>query len=397
MTATEKSSMRLKVSAHMHRNPIGARSSFAYFRPIMATAFAIVLVLGSGGLVAFASQTSLPGESLYKVKLATEQAKKIALRTPEAKASYELALIDKRFNETNKLISDQKLTASNEAVVIAAIKAHTEDFKTETSDLSGTDPILALSYNTKLSNTLKTGTHILLALSDHQSLSSARSANSVSPNTLVLAAYASAEKISAEKVQLESIVVSDTNIATIKTAEKRYTETLALLTKNEIKPAEAQASVVQSAAAATVDAKIADTVSTKAKVATTLARKAEVTTPVEEPVVSEKVTLKTESNTNDLQSLANDLKAAYDSKKYGQVIIISDQIEQQLLETKKIKEVEKAYNITIDTDTSIKKDTSSLKTEIKSATITNTEALQTTPEITTKSESTTSVEVKKSN
>jgi len=98
-----------------------------------------------------------------------------------------------------------------------------------------------------------------------------------------------------------------------------------------------------------------------------------------------------------LQSLANDLKAAYDSKKYGQVIIISDQIEQQLLETKKIKEVEKAYNITIDTDTSIKKDTSSLKTEIKSGTIINTETLQPIPEIPTKSESTTSVEVKKSN
>jgi len=384
MTSTEKSSIRMKVAEHIHRNPIGSRSYLSYFRPVMAAAFIIVFVLGSGSVVAFASQASLPGQTLYKVKLATEQAKKITLRSSGAKATYELALIDKRFNETNKLISEQKLTASNEAVVIAAIKTHTDDFKAETSDLSTSDPILALSYNTKLSNTLKTGTHILLALSDHQSLSPARSADSISPNTLVLAAYASAEKISAEKVQLESIVVSDTNIATIKTAEKRYMETLALLTKNEVTPIITQTSVVQPTAAVTEDV----------KVATTLSRKADIATKTEEAVVTEKTNLKTESNNTDLQTLANDLKAAYDSKKYGQVIIIADQIEQQLLETKKIKEVEKAYNITIDTDTSIKIDDSIIKADITSGTIIDTDILKTIPEI--ENETPASVELKKS-
>ncbi len=400
MTPAEKASGRLKVSAHMHRNPMGSRPSFAYFRPIMAAALAIVLVIGSGGMVAFASQSSLPGQKLYKVKLATEQAKKITLRTSAAKATYELALIDKRFNETNKLISEQKLTASNEAVVIAAIKTHTEDFKTETGDLSTSDPILALSYNTKLSNTLKTGTHILLALSDRQSLSADRSADSVSPNTLVLAAYASAEKISAEKVQLESIVVSDTNIATIKTAETRYTDTIALLTDNNITPASEviETPVAQpTAAIVAVDTKATgiEAVSAKARIATTVAKKSDVSTKTEEVVSVEKPILKTQSNSNDIQSLANDLKAAYDSKKYGQVIIIADQIEQQLHENQKIKEVEKTYNITIDTDTSIKKDTSSSKTEVKSGTIINTDTLKPIPELPT--QTTTSVEIKKSN
>lgn len=377
----------MKVAGHMHRNPIGSRSYLSYFRPVMATALALVMVLGSGGIVAFASQASLPGETLYKVKLATEQAKKITLRTSDAKATYELALIDKRFNETNKLISEQKLTASNEAVVIAAIKTHTDDFKAETSDLSTSDPILALSYNTKLSNTLKTGTHILLALSDHQSLSSARSADSISPNTLVLAAYASAEKISAEKVQLESIVVSDTNIATIKTAEKRYMEAVALLTDEHIVaiPETIEVPIVQPEVA---------TLAADAKVTTTLARKVDTLTKTEEAVVAEKPTFKTESNSTDLQTLANDLKAAYDLKKYGQVIIIADQIEQQLLETKKIKEVEKTYNITIDTDTSIKIDDSIIKTDIKSGTIIDTDILKTIPEI--ESEATSSTELKKS-
>jgi len=384
MTSTEKSSMRMNIAGHVHRHPIGSRSYLSYFRPVMATAFVAVFVLGSGSIVAFASRASLPGQTLYKVKLATEQAKKITLRTSDAKATYELALIDKRFNETNKLISEQKLTASNEAVVIAAIKTHTDDFKEQTSDLSTSDPILALSYNTKLTNTLKTGTHILLALSDHQSLSSARSADSISPNTLVLAAYASAEKISAEKVQLESIVVSDTNIATIKTAEKRYMEAIALLTDEQIEPA------AESVGEPVTQPELA-MIATGAKIATTLVRKADTLTKTEEttPVVA--TALKTESTSTDLQSLANDLKAAYDSKKYGQVIIIADQIEQQLLETKKIKEVEKTYNITIDTDTSIKIDDSIIKTDIKSSTTIDTDVLKTIPEIPTGTTSATQI------
>lgn len=328
MTTTEQASIRMNVARHMHQHPIGSRFYGTYFRPLTAAVFAAVLFLGTGTLVTFASQKALPGQTLYKVKLATEQAKKVTLRTPEEKANYELALIDKRFSETNKLVADQKLTTANEAIVAAAIKQHTEDFKNETSALSDEDPILALSYNTKLGNTLKTGTHILLALSDRQSVSaSLKSSDSVSPNTLVLAAYASAEKISAEKVQLESIVVSDTNIATIKTAEKRFNETVAILTENNITP------ITGTSIAPTATMATASNINTSLKIAT-------------------------EDKTVDLQTLANNLQTAYDAKKYGQVIILADQIEQLLHETKKIKEVEKAYNITISSDTSLKSEDS---------------------------------------
>lgn len=328
MTTTEQASIRMNIARHMHQHPIGSRFYGTYFRPLTAAVFAAALFLGTGTLVTFASQKALPGQTLYKVKLATEQAKKVTLRTPEEKANYELTLIDKRFSETNKLVADQKLTTANEAVVAAAIKQHTEDFKNETSALSDEDPILALSYNTKLGNTLKTGTHILLALSDRQSVSaSLKSSDSVSPNTLVLAAYASAEKISAEKVQLESIVVSDTNIATIKTAEKRFNETVTLLTENNIAP------ITGTSIASTATVATASNINTSLKIAT-------------------------EDKTVDLQTLANNLQTAYDAKKYGQVIILADQIEQLLHETKKIKEVEKAYNITISSDTSLKNEDS---------------------------------------
>jgi hypothetical protein len=71
------------------------------------------------------------------------------------------------------------------------------------------------------------------------------------------------------------------------------------------------------------------------------------------------------------------------------VILIADQIEQQLHETQKIKEIEKAYNITIDTDTSIKDDTLIIKSDTPSSVIIDTDT-QPLPEMPT-------TETKKSN
>lgn len=363
LTPGEKASMRLHISQHMHRHPVGSRPSLYMFRYVMATALMFVLVLGTGGIVAFASQSSLPGEKLYKVKLATEQAKKLTLGTPDTKASYELALIDKRFTETNQLIAKQELTVTNEAIVIAAIKQHTDDFKTETSSLAENNPALALSYNVKLGNTLKTGTHVLLALSNRQSKTS------LAPNTLVLAAYASAEKISVEKQQLESIVVSDTNIATIKTAEKRYQDTLILLTAQNIKPVAATSPVTpETVAKPNTETDIV------VKTTATAALKNSAIAPTA-PTATKEISTDT-TNTTDLQSLANALQNAYDAKKYGQVIILCDQIEQQVNEDQKIKEVEKTYNIDISSDST----TTDAKTEVKSETVTS-EKLPLLPEI----------------
>ena len=63
LTQNEKNSIRLQVSQHMHRRPIGSRSSFFVFRYASIVAFALVLFVSSGGLIAFASQGSLPGNT----------------------------------------------------------------------------------------------------------------------------------------------------------------------------------------------------------------------------------------------------------------------------------------------------------------------------------------------
>ncbi len=335
LTENEKNSLRLKLSQYMHQHPIGSRPSFYTFRYMTTAALALVLFIGTGGAVTFASQNALPGQSLYAIKKTTEDLKKITLKTPAEKASYELTLIDKRFSETNQLISEQALTDKNQAIIIESIKKHTEDLKQETATLAMTNPAEALAYNTKLTNTLKTGTHILLALSQQQNQILAK-ADSVSPNTLVLAAYASAEKITADKKQLESMVLSDTNGVIIKTAEKKYSETLALLEKENIPTA-----VIVNEPEQPSEPSQEPVVALMAFSARTV----ESTQTVEAPMA--KLSVIEETPEEKLQKLIIELRNAYENKQYAQVIVISEKIQQQLHDAKKIQEVENVYNVVI--------------------------------------------------
>ncbi len=378
LTQAEKNSLRIRVARHMNNHPIGSYSYFFNFRYAMTVALALMITIGSGTFVASASQSALPGEKLYSVKRTTEKLKKISLKSPSEKVSYELALIDKRFSETNQLISKGNLTAKTEAVVISAIEQHTNDFKTEAKKLAVNDPADALSYNTKLTNTLKTGTHILMALSDQQSTTLAK-ADTVSPNTLVLAAYATAQKVTEEKKQLETIVVSDTNIATIKTAEKRYTETLALLAKQNIVPSatplETSVSTETVKSTPVVTSLEVLPEKTLSEIKTGDVQKTEL--KVAKKTTESSLATKTISDTKNiplskLQTLLNSLQQNYEAKKYGQVIIIADQIEQQLNETEKIQQAEKTYNVTIP---------SSESTEISNPETTVKGATEITPEI----------------
>lgn len=66
---------------------------------VVAVLVAVVVVFGGGGAVAYASQSSLPGDPLYPVKTATEQGRLLVTFGPAAKAQYHLELAQKRVAE----------------------------------------------------------------------------------------------------------------------------------------------------------------------------------------------------------------------------------------------------------------------------------------------------------
>ncbi len=353
MTPAEKHAGRLKLARSMNQ-PTGLVSPFV-FRYAVVGAFAFLLFIGTGTGLVFASQSALPGQRLYPIKLEAEQIHKLALISPAAKAEYDLGLIEKRFSEVNQLISHHALDDKSENAATLAIQSHAKDVKAEADTLATTAPAEALSYSTKLAKTLTTGTSILLAISDQSPSRAATLARK--PSSLVLATYATAQKLSADTAQLELMVMNDTDAATVKTADRKYQSVLALLQTHNIVPTTpvttatpALATAATLAAPATMAAKqLAPIENTEKMISETAIAPAEAPVapvPAPEPAI----------DTKKIQDLADKLQAAYDAKKYGEVVIIADQIEQEFHDSEKIQAVEKAYNITVP-DTNIKTET----------------------------------------
>lgn len=86
------------------KNPeklFGAKS-FSFKMPAV---FGLIAILLSGGTTVFASQKSLPGETLYPIKLLVEDVRLAATLNPEAKIESRITLAKKRIEEIQTVIS----------------------------------------------------------------------------------------------------------------------------------------------------------------------------------------------------------------------------------------------------------------------------------------------------
>jgi hypothetical protein len=345
LSLAEKGSLRVRFMQYMNANPLAHKSPFYTFtRAVSMATFVGILVLGTGSIVTFASQSSLPGELLYPVKIASEKVKHAAIKTPEAKIDYSLALVEKRYNETNTLIAEHSLNQGKESVITKNIQSTIADIQQENDKIAKSNPAIALSNNSKLAQTLKTNTQVLLAVSEKNQNSTLSAKNTTAKVNnahakLVLAAYESAAKITLKTEQLQEIVLSDTDIVTVKTAEKKYAD---ILPKLEI------------ALAAEQSTTSSETTETPVETKTTTVLKVEkptVETKAEIPVVSEVKTKQPEPET--LTTLSEKLHTAYEAKEFNQVIIIADQIDQKLSDAAKIKTAEKKYDIIVPPQTDV--------------------------------------------
>jgi len=70
--------------------------------PIVIGAIIVALLAGGGG-TAYASQSSLPGDALYPVKLMTEDVQTTVAWNPEKKVEMEIKFANRRLEEVKKL------------------------------------------------------------------------------------------------------------------------------------------------------------------------------------------------------------------------------------------------------------------------------------------------------
>ncbi len=109
-------------------SPQPLKGSFLFFRsPRFATAaLALLLILTISGGAVLASQESLPGDTLFPIKLLTEEVEKFLARDDFSKAKISLKLTNKRLEEVIKLT-----TSGNPEENQEHINTNLERFKLE--------------------------------------------------------------------------------------------------------------------------------------------------------------------------------------------------------------------------------------------------------------------------
>ena len=157
MTANEKENILKSVLNFSVPNKKPIHSPYSFISIFQKNHFVfygalscLVLFLGSGGLV-LGSQKSLPGNTLYSLKVKVVEPISSAMKlSPEKKAQYEIALVKERIAETQALAYQGELDINKQQQVNELIESHKIAFSEAVEEIKQSEPneeIVATAVN----------------------------------------------------------------------------------------------------------------------------------------------------------------------------------------------------------------------------------------------------------
>lgn len=138
----------VRISPYMRRSP--------YMQFFKVCALVLICVLAGGGTLTYASESALPGDTLYPIKNIHEQIIVTLKSNPEEKADYQAKRIEKRITEITTLAANGDLTTEKAKVAQEAFLAQSSDLNKTLDELQTkgrSDVVLATTA--KLIPTLK--------------------------------------------------------------------------------------------------------------------------------------------------------------------------------------------------------------------------------------------------
>lgn len=128
---------RVKPKIYVAPEPSFGWFSFATFR-FVPSALALFLIVGSG--VTYAAEGTLPGDTLYPLKVNfTEEVRSAFTFSKESEASWKTRRAERRLEEAEKLAAEGRLTADTSAALAGAIGRHTDDARTTLAEFEEGD------------------------------------------------------------------------------------------------------------------------------------------------------------------------------------------------------------------------------------------------------------------
>lgn len=125
-------------------------------------AMVLVLVLGLGSGLSYASEESLPGDFLYPFKVhVSEEIQSLSKKDPEERASFATQRAERRLEEVKILVTEGSFDEVKSKEAVANFEKHTKKAKEETKKLSQDRPEKALIVASNFETTLQTNSIIL--------------------------------------------------------------------------------------------------------------------------------------------------------------------------------------------------------------------------------------------
>ncbi|KKT86828.1 MAG: hypothetical protein UW86_C0019G0009 [Microgenomates group bacterium GW2011_GWA1_Microgenomates_45_10] len=145
---------------HLRRSILGTITTNFKFKP-MPILLAILIALGGG--VSFAAEQTLPGDTLYPVKLnVNEKIRTLTALDAETRAHWEAKMAERRLDEAEELAAEGKLNAEARAQIEANFKAHADRVQARIKEFEDKDSDVAAEVASNFETSLKAHERILL-------------------------------------------------------------------------------------------------------------------------------------------------------------------------------------------------------------------------------------------
>ncbi len=168
MTDEEKRLMKAGILISTMKQKAAVRSPFGWWfghRLIVSFTAAILIIILSGGGIALAASESLPGDTLYSVKInMLEPLGSTLAVTPEKKAVRATTLASVRLNEAEHLAARGTLDQKKEEQLAVLMKEQTETFVAAVKEIKQTNSEAATDAATLFEANLSAHARVLVAV-----------------------------------------------------------------------------------------------------------------------------------------------------------------------------------------------------------------------------------------
>jgi hypothetical protein len=133
----QKDSIRGAVLDFMKENPLEKKPSIFIFRPIYASALAVLIIVIAGGFVSIQADSSLPGDTLYPVKIGfNEKVLQVLAFSQKARTDLNIELAERRFQEIEQLAVEGKITDNNQQEINKNLNEKVKDVAQSIDELN---------------------------------------------------------------------------------------------------------------------------------------------------------------------------------------------------------------------------------------------------------------------